>query len=129
MVRDLLPATSQTARGSDAAEMHTHTTIILIHTDDPIIAALLGALLESDGVVHFPESRESLAAAVARVHPHVLITELRHSAQIASSDLNLLIVGSAEECRQMRAAGAHGYALPEDASAIQDRVRAIADPR
>lgn len=104
----------------------TQSRTLLIHAHDPLIAALLGALVGEEAVVAFAEGKETLESAARRVKPRAILTDAPDS---APGDLTIPIVvfGSPEECARRRAAGTPCFSLPADHKALHDRVRNVLD--
>lgn len=97
---------------------------LLIHASDPLVAALLGALLEEEAGVAFPERGESLEAAVQRTRPVAVIVEAGIEREPERLAPELILFASADTVRRTEA-NTRCYSLPAEREALHDRVRAV----
>ena len=120
-------------RASTPERMTKYTRrTLLIHAEDPIIAALLGALLGEDAHITFPEREEPLEAATGRLNPDVVLVDITltqpgspAAEELAKTGVQLIFFGSTGDCERLRLAGSSCFALPAEREGLHAHVRRL----
>jgi DNA-binding response OmpR family regulator len=122
--------------------MTTTEPLLLIHAHDPLIAALLGTMLEQEGArAVFCERDEPVEAAAKRIRPQLIIADVAATqrdavahVEVARTSLDhvaatlgatVVLFGTPEDCAILRESGYDCYALPDQREALRARVEAL----
>ena len=105
---------------------------LLIHAGDPIIAALLGALLGEDARILFPERGETLEVATSLLNPDAILVDITimqpgsaEEERLAKSGVPVIFFGSTDDCDGLRLAGRSCFALPTEREGLHEHIRAL----